>query len=52
MVELSLACVEGLHLFTQQFPDPVDWDKVNAAIRDNAPRCPEHPEYQNCYYDE
>ena len=52
MVELTQECVEGKHAFTRQFPNPVDWALVNTALHDTAPRCPEHPEYQNCYYDE
>ena len=52
MVELTQECVEGKHAFTRQFPNPVDWALINAAIHDPAPRCPEHPEYPNCSWDE
>jgi hypothetical protein len=52
MVELTLECVEGKHPFVAMFPNPVDWGAVNAAVKDLAPRCPEHPDRTLYWYDE
>jgi hypothetical protein len=52
VVSLTLECIEGKHAFTLEFPDPVDWTKVNAAVKDAEPRCVEHPDRSLYWYDE
>jgi hypothetical protein len=47
MVELILTChgASPPHEFKRQFPDPVDWKVVVAALKVSNPRCELHPEY-------
>jgi hypothetical protein len=52
MVSLTLECIEGKHAFTRDFPDPVAWPQVSAAVKDPEPRCPEHPDRTQYWYDE
>lgn len=55
MVEVTLWCLGG-HEFVQEFNDPVDWNKVNAAVGEKEPRCKDHQivyafDYNDCYGD-
>jgi hypothetical protein len=51
-VEVVLVCIACKKNFTKVFTDPVNWADINAEVARKDPRCPDCPQFFDCYYDD